>query len=68
MLKFKLKIITATVEHYGFNLFKATFNNNLFLAERILTLQELKENFLPINCEALDVIDPDRVERICNLK
>uniref|UniRef100_A0A6M3LPK0 Uncharacterized protein n=1 Tax=viral metagenome TaxID=1070528 RepID=A0A6M3LPK0_9ZZZZ len=46
-------------------LFGVVEDTELFKAGRILTLGYLREHFTPADCEALNLMDPDRTERLC---
>lgn len=48
------------------NIFLVTKGHELFLPEgQYLTLLGLKKNFTPADCNALNLVDPNRTERLC---
>jgi len=65
-MKFVMKKVMATVDPHADGLFIVNMENDILFKQRILTLIELKEHFDPADCEALDLVDPDRNMRLCS--
>jgi len=62
--KFKLKSFIVEAETYGDGLFKIDMEPDFLVRQKILTLDELKKYFIPADCNALNLVDPDRTERL----
>jgi len=44
---------------------KITKGTELVPAGEVMRLEYIKKNFRPADCEALNLVDPDRTERLC---
>jgi len=46
-------------------IFKITRGTELVPAGQVMRLEYIRENFTAADCEALNLMDPDRVKRLC---
>ena len=45
--------------------YRISNGTKLVLADRVESLSFFKENFTPVDNEALDLVDPNRTKRLC---
>ena len=62
-MKFTVKKFTIEVEKEG-QYYRIISDEPLARNIGLVMLEFIKYNFLPADCEALDLVDPDRVKRI----
>uniref|UniRef100_A0A6M3JP16 Uncharacterized protein n=1 Tax=viral metagenome TaxID=1070528 RepID=A0A6M3JP16_9ZZZZ len=70
--KFKLKKLMIEVQEFTMPSGEKRYNTNspdwlIQLCHGELTIDFIKEHLTPVNCESLDLVDPDRVERISRI-
>ena len=64
-MKFKFKG-QVEIERLEDGQFVVTRGDGFFISgHAVLVLDELKKWFTPADCEALNLVDPDRTERLC---
>jgi len=66
-MKFNLKRYQVEIEPHPESpgMFRVTKGCEFFDESNVLRLEYLKEHFTPVDCEAVDLVDPDRTERLC---
>ena len=72
MPRFKLKKILVNVEEFTMPSGEKRYSADMpdWMAKLCygeLTIEDIKELLSPVDCEALDMVDPDRVERLSRI-